>query len=115
MLNKTKALKTNECTENFTQNGFSDKHTSKHLKPKSILLIEHHSIEIYKKTIYIQQNLKRNTLKITDALDAIRIYINEILKETKQVEEILKTMPDKNNCDQIRYDKCDQIKCDKCA
>ena len=97
MLNKTKALKTNECTENFTQKDFPNKHTSKHLKPKSILSIEHHSIEIFKESMLIQQNLKKNAPNITDALDTIENYINEILKQTRQIEQILKNMPDATN------------------
>ena len=60
MLNKTNALQTNESTENFAPEIFSDKHTIEHHRRKSVRFIEDHSIEMYKDTINIERNLKKN-------------------------------------------------------
>ena len=111
MLNKTNTDETNESTENCTRKIFSDKQTIEQLnftqqvvvsknfsqQPKIIHSLNYHSVEIYKETKKIRQNLKQKSLNITIALRSIRNYINEILKETREIEEILKNMADTTN------------------
>ena len=111
MLNKTNTDKTNESTENCTQKIFSDKQTIEQLnftqqvvvsknfsqQPESIQSIKYHSVRMYKETIKIGRNLKQNNPNITVALKTIRNYINEILEETRQIEEILDYIPNSTN------------------
>ena len=112
MLNKTNTDKTNESTENCTQKIFSDKQTIEQLnftqqvvvsknfpqQSKSIQSIKYHSVEIFKETKKIRQNLKQKSPNVTIvALKSIRNYINEILKETREIEGILKNMADTTN------------------
>ena len=97
MLNKTNTFQTNESTENFAAEIFSDKQTNEHPKPKSIRFIEDHSIEIFKDTINVEQNLKKESPNITHALETIRNYINQILTETERIEQILTNTTDTTN------------------
>ena len=111
MLNKTNAVETNESTENSTQKIFSDEQTIKQLnstqqvvvatnfpqQAKSIRFIEYHSIEVFKETKKIGRNLKENTPSITLSLKIIQIYIHHILKETRQIQQIVDDMSNTTN------------------
>ena len=97
MLNKTNAVETNKTAKNSTQKIFTDKHTIEQFKRKSIRFIENHSIQMYKETLNVESNLKRNAPNIRNALITIQNYINEILKESRQIEQILKNMPKTTN------------------
>ena len=97
MLKKTNALQTNESTENFTAELFPNKQTIEHPKPKSIRFIEDHLNEMYKDTMNIEQNLKKESPNITHALKTIQNYINEILTETERIEQILTNTTDTTN------------------
>ena len=52
---------------------------------------------MFKETVNILENSKKNTPNITNALLTIQHYINEILKETRRMEEILKNIPHTTN------------------
>ena len=73
---------------------FSDKHAIvEQFERKSIRVIKHHTIQMFTTTIRMLQNSKENTTSITNALNFIQDYINEILKQTAQIEQILKITP----------------------
>ena len=97
MLNKTNVVETNDPTKNFTQKMFTDKHTIEQFKRESIRFIEYHSMQMYKETLNIESNLKTNAPNIRNAPITIQNYINEILQESKQIEQILKNMPNMTN------------------
>ena len=97
MLNKTNTFETDKSTEKFTQNTFPDKRTIEHLKQKDIPSIQDHLVQIFKETLKLQQNFKNNTPNITDALKTIQNSVNQILKETQQIKQILKNMANATN------------------
>ena len=97
MLNKTNVVETNDSTKNFTQKMFTDEHTIEQFKRKSIRFIEYHSMQMYKETLNVESNLKTNAPNIRNAPITIQNYINEILQESKQIEQILKNMPNMTN------------------
>ena len=49
---------------------------------------------MFKETLNIQQNLKNKAPDITHTLNTIKKYVDQILKETGHIREILKNMPD---------------------
>ena len=97
VLNKTNALETNKSTEKFTEKTFPDAHTTQQLNQKHIQSIEDHSIQMFKETFEIQQNLKNKAPNIREKLNSIQDYINRILEQTRQITEILKNKPDATN------------------
>ena len=97
MLNETNPFETNKSTKKFTPKIFPDKHTIEQLNRKNIPSIRNHSIQMFKETLKIQRNLKNNWPNITEGLNTIQDYVNQILKETGQIEQILKNMPDETN------------------
>ena len=90
VLNKTNTLETNKSTEKFTQKNFPDKHTIEQLYQKSIQPIQDLSIQMFKETFEIQQNLKNKAPNTTDTLNTIKNYANRI-------RQILKNMPGATN------------------
>ena len=97
MLNKTNTFETNKSTKKFTEKIFPDKHTIEQLNRKNIPSIHNHSIQMFKETLKIQQNLNNNWPNITKGLNTIQDYVNQILKENEQIKQILKDMPDATN------------------
>ena len=97
MLNETNPFETNKSTKKFTPEIFPDKHTIEQLNRKNIPSIHNHSIQMFKETLKIKQNLKNNWPNITEGLNTIQDYVNQILKENEQIKQIVKDMPDATN------------------
>ena len=97
MLNKANTFETNKSTKKFTEKIFPDKHTIEQLNRKNIPSIHNHSIQMFKETLKIQQNLNNNWPNITKGLNTIQDYVNQILKENELIKQILKDMPDATN------------------
>ena len=92
LVNKTNTLETNKSTQKFTEKNFPNKHTIEQLYQKTIESIQELSIQIFNETFEIPQNLKNNKAPhVTDTLNTIEKYVNQILKETGQIREALQT------------------------
>ena len=126
MLNKTNTLEINKSIEKWIKTILSNKHRIEQLKrKKSILSIQDHVNQMSEVNDTIEHILKKNTLNITNTLETnkstkesakkilsdkhtldqmnpkiflcVQDYVNRILKETGQIEQILKNTPDTTN------------------
>ena len=97
MLNKTNTLETNKSTQKFTQKIFPNKHTIEQLHQKTIQSIQDLSIQMFKETLNIQQNLKNKAPITTHTLNTIKKNAKQILKKTGRIKQILKNTPNATN------------------
>ena len=124
--NQSFALEINKSIEKWTKTILSNKHRIEQLKQKkSILSIQDHVNQMSEVNDTIEHILKKNTLNITDTLETnksikesakkivsdkhtldqmnpeiflcVQDYVNRILKETGQIEQIPKNTPDATN------------------
>ena len=124
--NQSFTLEINKSIEKWIKTILPNKHKIEQLKQKkSILSIQDHVNQMSEVNETIEQILKRNTLNITDTLETnksikesakkivsdkhtldqmnpkiflcVQDYVNRILKETGQIEQILKNTPDTTN------------------
>ena len=94
VLNKANTVQTNKSTKKFTPKNFPTKHTDELLYQKTIQSIQDLSIQMFKETLNIQENLKNKAPDITHTLNIIKKYVDQILRETGHIRQILKNMPD---------------------
>ena len=104
--NKTNALQTDQSTEldqkhiqaieDQTNKQFqiTIEHLYSNEYQRTIQSIQDLSIQMFKETLNIQENLKNKAPDITHTLNIIKKYVDQILKETGHIRQILKNMPD---------------------
>ena len=88
----TNALKTDTSSKKITF-----EITIEQLYQKSIQSIQDLSIQMFKETLNIQQNLKNKAPITTDTLNTIKKNAKQILKKTGRIKQILKNMPNATN------------------
>ena len=88
----TNALKTDTSSKKITF-----EITIEQLYQKSIQSIQDLSIQMFKETLNIQQNLKNKAPITTHTLNTIKKNAKQILKKTGRIKQILKNMPNATN------------------